>query len=527
LEFPEIFQERGFNAFVGNPPFIGGKKITGTLGKDYRNYAVNELASGQRGHADLSAYFFLRAYFLIKTPGMFGLLATNTISQGDTREVGLDQIVKAGGVIFKAIKSAPWPGDAALEIAHVWVSSGGWKAPFLLAEETVSGITPFLEASSTIRGTPLRLKANADKSFIGSYVLGMGFLLSPEEATELLGRNPRNREVLYPFLIGEDLNSRIDQTPSRWVINFHDWPLDRSATGSWLGSTEKEQKVWLTEGLVPCDYPGEVAADYPDCLDIIKAKVKPERTRKDSDGEFVLRYPLYVKWWLYADKRPLLYWTIRNNEQVIVVTQTSKFHSFAAVPNGYTYGHKLVVFSSEDFGRFAVLQSSLHTEWVLAYGSSLETRPVYTPSDCFETFPFPLNESGLSEIGHRYHEFRRQLMLRDLEGLTDIYNRLHDPSEKSSEILEFRNLQIELDNAVAKAYGPLAPALEHGFYMTRYGLRFSINKAPKVIGWLLNLNHERYEEEVAEGLHNKKAGIGKRRSAKTKLEKTAAQGELL
>ncbi len=173
------------------------------------------------------------------------------------------------------------------------------------------------------------------------------------------------------------------------------------------------------------------------------------------------------------------------------------------------------------------MQSSLHTEWVLAYGSSLETRPVYTPSDCFETFPFPLNESGLSEIGYRYHEFRRQLMLSRSEGLTNIYNRLHDPSEKSSEVSEFRNLQIELDNAVAQAYGPLAPALEHGFYMTRYGLRFSINEASKVTGWLLTLNHERYEEEVAAGLHDKKAGTSKRGSAKKKLEKSMAQGELL
>jgi hypothetical protein len=116
LEFPEVFaaggDEAGFVAVVGNPPFQGGQRITGALGTDYRDYLVAYLAKGKRGSADLCAYFFLQATGLIRKEGMSALLATNTIAQGDTREVGLDQIVAKGWSIPRAIPSRKWPGEA-------------------------------------------------------------------------------------------------------------------------------------------------------------------------------------------------------------------------------------------------------------------------------------------------------------------------------------------------------------------------------------------------------------------------------
>src|SRR6266487_1331867 len=107
LEFPEVFVDgkEGFAAIVSNPPFQGGQKITGALGTDYRDYLVEYLAYGKRGSADLCAYFFLRAYQLLRQGGQCGLLATNTIAQGDTREVGLDLIVTKGGTIPRAVPS--------------------------------------------------------------------------------------------------------------------------------------------------------------------------------------------------------------------------------------------------------------------------------------------------------------------------------------------------------------------------------------------------------------------------------------
>ena len=156
LEFPEVFSERrGFDAIIGNPPFMGGKKITGALGDDYRDFLVRYLASGTRGHADLCAYFFLRSLTLVRKGGGFGLVATNTIAQGDTREVGLDQLVRDGASIIRAVPSRRWPGDANLEVAHVWVRSERWSGPFVLDDKLVAGITPFLVLPGSEAGTPI------------------------------------------------------------------------------------------------------------------------------------------------------------------------------------------------------------------------------------------------------------------------------------------------------------------------------------------------------------------------------------
>ncbi|RYD70049.1 MAG: restriction endonuclease, partial [Verrucomicrobiaceae bacterium] len=149
LEFPEVFNDEenevrtsGFDAFVGNPPFMGGQKITGGLGTDYRDYLVENIARGQRGSADYCSYFFLRSHALLNpNHGMAGLIATNTIAQGDSREVGMDQIITRGSIIPRAISSRPWPGVAALEVAHVWLRRGKWEGDRILDDKVVSGIT--------------------------------------------------------------------------------------------------------------------------------------------------------------------------------------------------------------------------------------------------------------------------------------------------------------------------------------------------------------------------------------------------
>jgi len=188
LEFPEVFVggENGLSAIVSNPPFQGGRMITGVLGTDYRDYLLEYLAHGKRGHADLCSYFFLRASQLVHQGGTCGLLATNTIAQGDTREVGLDQLVSEGWTIPRAVPSRKWPGTASLEVAHVWLLHGYWHGPYLLDEKEVGGITPFLLPPGAIQGKPHTLVANLDKCFQGSVVLGMGFVLEPEEALSLI-----------------------------------------------------------------------------------------------------------------------------------------------------------------------------------------------------------------------------------------------------------------------------------------------------------------------------------------------------
>lgn len=126
IEAPDVILERGgFDAIVGNPPFLGGQKLTGAMGTNIRDWFVNVLAGGVKGSADQVAYFFLRTQDLLSPHGNLGLIATNTIAQGDTRIVGLDRMVDAGLTITRAIQSRSWPvASANLEFAAVWGQQG-------------------------------------------------------------------------------------------------------------------------------------------------------------------------------------------------------------------------------------------------------------------------------------------------------------------------------------------------------------------------------------------------------------------
>ncbi|KAB8145737.1 restriction endonuclease [Chloroflexia bacterium SDU3-3] len=504
LEFPEVFADGGdeadidqmlaavrtggavpeqaapgFAALVGNPPFMGGQKITGALGTPYRDFLVSYLAHGQRGSADICAYFFLRAGSLLRKGGQFGMLATNTIAQGDTREVGLDKLVADGMIIPRAVPSRRWPGKAAVEVAHIWVRHGDWRGVYVLNDQPTSSITPFLTTASAASGTPFRLKANENKSFIGSYVLGMGFVLEPDEAQALIERDPRNKDVLFPYLNGEDLNSRPDQSPSRWVINFHDWPLERAET-------------------------------YPDVMRIVREKVKPERD-KLGEGNPTAK-DRSRRWWQFARQTMNLYATIAGMERVIVTALVSKYVNFIFEPSNIVFMHKLAIFPLSNI-YLSIVQSTIHTEWAWQRSSTLGGSTInYSPTDCFETFPFPFCEgvsakiAALATIGERYHSHRQRIMRERQEGLTKTYNRFHDQREASADIAELRRLHVEMDQAVAAAYGWGDLDLGHGFHETKQGLRYTIDEAARrsVLDRLLLLNHERHAEEVAAGLHEKR-----------------------
>ncbi len=488
LEFPEVFEAQqptngsgpGFAVFFGNPPFQGGQRITGALGVPYRDFLVDYLADGQRGSADLCAYFFLRAGGLLRRQGQFGMLATNTIAQGDTREVGLDQLVQHGFSIPRAVPSQPWPGQAAVEVAVVYLRHDTWESDFILDGKHVSAISSLLTVPGATQGKPYRLKSNEDKTFIGSCVLGMGFILDPQEASSLIEKDARNQEVLFPYLNGEDLNSSPDQSPSRWVINFRDWPIERAQT-------------------------------YTEPFRIVLEKVKTEREKQnDKWGKLF--------WWRFLRTRPKLYTYISNIKTVLVATIVTQYFAPVFCTSKLIYAHRCCIYPFSTWKHYTTIQSNIHEIWARTYSSSLETRLNYSPSDCFETFPFPAFfqngnaekleiRTNIDNIGERYHEHRRQLMLARQEGLTKTYNRFHTPSEPGADIAELRRLHVEMDNAVAAAYGWADLDLGHGFHQTKQGLRYTISEGARrsVLDRLLALNHERYAQEVAAGLHDKGA----------------------
>lgn len=203
LEFPEVVNRSGFDAVMGNPPFVGGQRLTGSVGHDVREYLVERIGRGKRGSADLCSYFLLRN-LSVTGQGRIGMIATNTIAQGDTREVGLDQaVMDLHWTIYRANKSQPWPGSASLEVSLLWLGHAGTGEKRILDGRSVRGITPSLDAESRVKGNPHRLDANADQAFQGSNILGTGFLLEPEQAQALIGKDPRNKEVLFPYLTGK------------------------------------------------------------------------------------------------------------------------------------------------------------------------------------------------------------------------------------------------------------------------------------------------------------------------------------
>ncbi|MDM3849194.1 MAG: hypothetical protein PT119_04245 [Aphanizomenon gracile PMC627.10] len=305
--------------------------------------------------------------------------------------------------------------------------------------------------------------------------------MSLEEAKALIEKDPKNQDVLFPYLNGQDLNTNPDQSPSRWVINFKDWPLD-------------------AEHDDPKNPKGRpYASDYPDCLAIIREKVKPERDKNN-------RKERREKWWHYAEKCPALYSAIAKMERVLFHGFTSKYVCFGFVPaKNIVYAGPHVVIALEKYQSFCLLQCTVHIEWVNSHSSTMKKDVRYAPSDCFETFPFPTSTANLEQIGEKYYTHRQNIMLTRQEGLTKTYNRFHNPDETNPDIEQLRTLHIEMDNAVAAAYGWEDIELDHDFHETKQGIRFTIceNARREILDRLLQLNHQRYAEEVAEGLHDK------------------------
>lgn len=479
LVFPEAFtgQYHGFDAIIGNPPYLGGKKITPALGSEYRNYLAQLVADGRAGSADFAAYFLLRATAL--TSRRIGVLTTNSISEGATREVGLDHLVRRGWGIDRAVRSAPWPGSASLEYAEVHLDRRlPEDAPRILAGQAVPRIGSDLRVGSRIDWAPRVLAANGKTAFIGSLVNGSGFLMSEEEAQLMISEDIRNGDVLRPYLNGEDLNSSPSQSASRWVVNFHDWTEQRSRTYTLpFGKLERD--------------------------------VKPERKAKTNKPQLG-RY-----WWRYERRAVGLYEAIQSLDRVIAITLLSSVVQPVRVPADQVFSHGLGVFASDSVSMLGLLSSQIHGEWVRKFASSLETRVRYTPTDVFETFPLPSSLPVIATQGQAVETLRSALMLSRAIGVTATYNLVNDESCMDRDVVVLREAHLQLDLAALEAYGwsDLDPGF--GFFDTEQGIRYCMDRATtaEVLDRLLELNRERYEAEVAAGLGGGNGRKGGRSSA--------------
>jgi len=495
IEFPEVFDREnpGFDAIVGNPPFAGHVTLTETNAQGYTEYLRQSVVS-TGGKCDLVAFFFRRAFDVMRSGGCFGLIATNTIGQGDTRQSGLAWICSHGGTIYSARKRYRWPGQAAVVISIIHVIKGEKEPPFHLDAVPTSLITAYLIRAGG-HDNPSRLRSHSGKSFEGSVLRGMGFTFDDAdrkgvatpitEMHRLLDKDSRNAERIFPLMGGEELNDSPTHLHHRYVINFED--MDEHEAASW-----------------------------PDLFEIVKAKVLPERlnsSAKSSVGRIIDCF------WQFGHIAKDLYRAASGVTRILAISEVTSYLAFAFLPSKCVFAHTLKLLLIDSYRGFSVVQSRIHEVWARLFGSSMKDDLRYTPTDCFETFPFPRDSETnqiLEQAGQKYYEFRSNLMVRNNEGLTKTYNRFHDPDEASPDTLRLRELHAAMDRAVLDAYGWTDIPTDCEFILDyeedeeegdsgrrrkkpwRY--RWPDHVRDEVLARLLALNAERAEEERLAGL---------------------------
>ena len=423
IEFPEVFsrENAGFDAFVGNPPFAGKNTLIASTRDAYPDW-LKTIHEESHGAADLIAHFYRRAFNLLRKSGTFGLIATNTIAQGDTRASGLRWICTHVGTIYAARKRVKWPAPgAAVVVSVVHIAKGPAPAPCTLDGKPVERITAFLFHDGG-HEDPARLPENAGKSFQGSIVLGMGFTFDDDkpdatpiaEMERLIARSPRNKERIFPYIGGEEVNDSPTHAHRRYVINFGE-------------ASEEEARQW------------------PDLMAIVEEKVRGRRASHST-----------APWWQLERPRTELYEAIRNLDRVLVNALYSPYLSFTLLSPRVVFSNKLNVIPSASLSLFCTVQCRCHEVWARFFSSTLKDDLAYAPTDCFETFPFPPawgTNAALEAAGRAYYDFRAAVMVKNSEGLTKTYNRFHDPDERDPDILKLRQLHGAMDRTVLDAYG--------------------------------------------------------------------------
>jgi hypothetical protein len=484
IEFPEVFEREnpGFDAIVGNPPFAGKNTVAAGNVAYYPGWLL-VLHAESHGNADLVAHFFRCAFDRTRKDGAFGLIATKTIRQGDTRATGLEWIRNRNGIIYSATRRVPWPGQAAVIISVIHVYRGNYRGLPQLDGEPVDRITAHLFHHGP-DGDPARLMANSGICFQGVTVHGIGFTFDDSLIDKgasgvskidlLVSASSRNSEIIRPLIGWEEITRSPTQSPERYVIDFSEY-------------SEEEARQW------------------PALMEIVEQRVKPGRLKDKRAG-----YRRY--WWQFAEKRPELNRAKRQSGYVLVTSAKATTHlSFARMRAEIVFTNATNVIVDGSFGMFAMLQSRVHEVWARFFGSSMKDDLTYTSSSCFETFPF-CERGRLEPLGREYYEFRATTMLTRGEGLTDVYNRFHNPEEHSRDILKLRDLHTAMDRAVLDAYGWNDIKIDCEFLLDyeideeewgnkkkpwRY--RWPDEVRDEVLARLLELNVQRAKEEARSG----------------------------
>jgi hypothetical protein len=365
LEFPEVFarDNPGFDAIVGNPPFLGGKRISTELGIPYRDW-LSLSHPGASQNVDLVGHFFRKAFDAIRHPACLGLLATNAISQGDTQEGSLTAILAKGGAISHAVRQLAWPGEAEVIVSMIHIVKG-MVTEAILDGNSVPRINSNLTSGIDL-STALPLPENRGQSLLGIQKNGPfdvpGGLARSWIVAAVNSNGRSNLDVLRPYRNGDDVTGR---PRDMWLIDFP------------LKLTEAEASVFTA----PFQYLR--AASYSPGRGV--PEVSLVTYRRNTPGQ-------NKAWWQPHRPRPEMRRQIKRLRRYIVTPETPTHNVFVWLPAGLVPDKNLIVITRDDDTTFGILQSRFHLLWVRELGSPYGNHPTarrYNSSRVFLTYPFP------------------------------------------------------------------------------------------------------------------------------------------
>ncbi|MBA1231449.1 hypothetical protein G7013_17505 [Pseudomonas viridiflava] len=426
VEFPEVFHRNnsGFDAFVGNPPFVGGKKISTHFGKIYADY-ISQIKT-EKGAADLCTYFFLRVSArLIRSGGSLGFIATNSISEGATREVGLRHLIKSGSKIFSAEKSIKWPGKASVFISVVNLIKGEWFGPLTLNGNIVNYISTFLD-QVICEDTPPAIDSSVN-CFSGIYLYGEGFVLDEKHKNQLTDIN--SSKLIRPYLVGEDVNNNGTGEPSRWAIDFGDMNEDE-------------------------------AKRFDAIFHHLEKLVKPERAK--ATGQ--IHEP---RFWIHWDRRTDSFKGLESANHIFVKAIVSNYHIITEAARDWILSKEVAIYGCAGFCDFAILQSSIHELWARRFSTTMKNDMRYSISSGFSNFRFPeINaetRSTLEASGSNFYSLRKSYCIAEEKTLRQAHSDINNPQVNSQEVVKLRHALSDLEYSVLNAYGWSDIDLEFNF----------------------------------------------------------------
>ncbi|WP_409253860.1 DNA methyltransferase [Bacillus sp. SCS-153A] len=428
------------DVIIGNPPFQSKNKIQQELGVKY----VSELRKTMPqvpGHADYCVYWFRKAHDVSKKNGRIGLVGTNTIRENYSRIGGLDYVIQNGGTITEAVSSQPWSGDAVVHVSIVnWLkgSENGKKKLFMENQGSVEldFIPSYLTAEFDVTKASVLSSNLKAKCYQGQTHGHAGFILSKEERDLLISKNDRNKNVIFPYLIANDLFGNLMGKPQRYVIDFYPRTIIES-------KSYKEPFKRVQETVLPtreANFKEEVLRNK----EVLDTNPKARVNRHHAG--------FYDKWWLHSYPRGDMLNSISKLSRYVVCSQHSKRPIFEFVDSEIRPNASIMVFPFEDDYSYGVLQSIYHWSWFKAKGSKIKDDFRYTATTIFNTFPWPQNPDKnavqkVAEAAKNLREFRIKIMKENDITLRELYRSLELPGKNNLYILH-----LKLDVAVREAY---------------------------------------------------------------------------